>query len=160
MDIDWTYFKIILSASAPGLIVALASSFFAYHMARKQNMSNRLFEKKIEIYMDLLNALHGLKHYYDKKFEDVEFKMRTGNERETLINDNSEECRTKIDEILSIGSIAISKECCDLLNSLNHGLKEAKKQEHYFEYIEHCCAELTEHIRKIITAAKKDLGFW
>lgn len=153
MDNFWPIVTAVILASIPGIIVAVVSSSLAARQARKQHVSQRWWEKKAEVYSELLRSLHGLKYACDVMATQVHTPI---DEYRINVQETYERCLDKLGETINVGTFIISKECHDMVCAMADRM--AINRGTHFQNVNIWSLELGEHIKAIIAAAKKDLG--
>jgi hypothetical protein len=139
------------------LAISIVTALIAVQISLRKFYAERWWDRKVEAYTNIFEALYKLKNYSDLKYEDYLGER-------TLSEDDAkrlgEQCRVATDEVdkaIEIGSFTISHESIECLSRFRKRPRLSFHENPTFELAEEESEFLTECIGELKGLAAKDL---
>ncbi|MBT3320724.1 MAG: hypothetical protein HN392_00385 [Anaerolineae bacterium] len=140
-----------------GILIAGATSWITVQLSLRQFRSQKWWEKKVDAYTRILNALHQLKKSSNEHLE-AEYRGRTvGEERAEELKELSKKSREELKSAMDIGAFLLSDKAVKVLDEYESQIDNLDQIESWFEYIDYLNAINQKTLKKIIPIARKDL---
>ncbi len=105
----------IIKVLIPGLLLSIFTAILTVRLSLKRFYSERLWERKMDRYTEIFEALYRLKHYYQMK-RDIDLgEMSLRKDRTALLEKQWAEADIEVNKAIDIGSFVI---CQDAVNCL------------------------------------------
>ena len=139
------------------IITALLSAFFVVKLSLRKFHAERWWEKKLEAYTSIINALHHIKNYSNTLIDaEIEGKKIPATEKENLWN-NYKKSKQEIERVTDIGSFLIANKAVKTLKSFSKELDSSKNANSWFEHIDSLWGVTNDCLDAIKMIAKTDL---
>jgi len=147
----------IVIAVFTGIAISLFTSWITVKLSLKKYKTEKWWERKVEVYSKVIEALHNAKaatdkqlhaEYTGKKISDDEEKKRRASE--IAAND-------EISKTTDIGSFFLSDEALSILAQYQQEIERASNQASWYDYLEADYKATDKCLKDIIKIAKKDL---
>lgn len=146
----------------PGLLISVFTAILTVRLSLRRFYSERLWERKMDMYTVIFEALYRLKHYYQIK-HDIDLEQRTlKKDRAVLLEQQWAEGDMEVDKAVDIGSFVICQEAAICLRTFrdrprlhyeDHPISELASQE--MKYLDDCIKKLREIAHKDLGVAKR-----
>jgi hypothetical protein len=108
-------------------LVALLAPWFTVRLALKRFYSEKWWERKFELYTQILRSLHAMKQCTDKEVLWFERGRTIPTEDREAINNAWNEAKQKIEEATTLGPFLLSHKAAHLLDTLKWDLEELQE---------------------------------
>jgi hypothetical protein len=142
----------------PGILISMFTAIITVRLSLKRFYSERLWERKMNSYTSIFEALYRLKHYYQLK-RDIDLRERNLRENKAdLLEQQWEDGDMEVSKAIDIGSFVI---CQEAINCLQDYRKKRRLDLEYNDIVDVASQEI-EYLNECITTLKyiahKDLG--
>ncbi len=140
-----------------GIIIASVSAWITVQLSLRKFRTERWWELKVESYKKVIEALHHSKTYIDQFMDaTIEGRELPESRKEELFI----QARKGLDEIIKaidVGAFSLSERALSRLREYQREIREVKKTQDFFEYLEGEQKTTKECLDDLIEIAKKDL---
>jgi hypothetical protein len=152
-------FPVSITSILSLIVAPLFSAWLAVQFSIRQFQKEHWWEKKIEAYSQILEALENMLFYEHKLLEDSEGikKLPADNEGRELRKKVSESHEV-INKASRIGVLFVSKATNDRLQAMERQINSLPNKESLVEWLEQCIPIYTDALADVRTFAKKDLN--
>src|SRR3990167_3162747 len=148
-----------LSSAFTGIIIAVISSWVTVQLSLRRFQKEKIWERKFEAYIKIIEALHNVKDYMATE-ENFEIGIRNReNASPEYFSNSFAKYRTANDEVAkyrSIGELIISEEAVLLLNEYFKNTNV--NVTHYMDEINSIWNAASSCLTKLLIIAKEDLN--
>lgn len=138
--------------------IAFVSSFITFQLSLIRFRSERLWERKVTAYENVIAALHDSKAFTGNHIEaDYEDSEITG-ERDKELRVRSNSAHEEIAKAIDVGTFLLSEEAITRLKSYQEEIEKAKSPEgSWLKHLEADLSATDNCLKDLITIAKLDL---
>ena len=142
----------------PGLLLSVFTAIITVRLSLKRFYSERLWERKMDSYTAIFEALHRLKHYYQMK-RDIDLGERSlQKDRSALLEQQWAESDTEVNKAIDIGSFVICQDAIDCLRDFRNHPRLHYEDEPISELASQEIKYLDDCIKTLNSIAHKDIG--
>ena len=140
-----------------GISIAAVSSWITVQLSRKKFRTERLWEKKIDAYERLIEALHQSKKFSSEHLI-AEIKSRDIDEaRDFELRKLAQAAREVIDRAADIGGFVMSEKSVAIVKNYQSEAEKLDTCQFWYEYIDMDHTITERCLNRVIQAAKEDL---
>ena len=150
----WTQ---ILISLIPALIIAIATAFLTVRLALRRFHSERWWERKVEAYTRIIEALHDLIEYSSANAEEELGNIKYTEEYSKQLWDNYRAASADLRKATGVGAYIISDEVAELLDLLDARPKLKWEENAPWDIYYEQFYAYKEALAQIRLLAKKDL---
>lgn len=148
----------IFQTLSSSLLLGIIGALLASHLALKRFQSERWWDRKLEAYQRVIEALHYSKAFSDTHL-DAEIEMReVSEEHDEQLRQRSQEAASEIEKAADKGALIMSKEAVKCLNEYRRQAKKGQEKKQWFEYLDADLAAVSNCLSDFIKIAKCDFG--
>jgi len=118
------FWKDLTVTLLPGIAIALVTAWATVRLSLRQFSLQRLWDKKLLAYEEILAALHNMKRYAEAYIESYG-RQQAFKEVEQRLSASRREARATLDRTIDIGELYISRDAIAVLRDLQRKLREA-----------------------------------
>jgi hypothetical protein len=138
-------------------IASFIAAFVASWLALRQFRSQRWWEKKVETYTAIFNAMNDLCEEMDQIWDAQVAGRELSDETERSLREAASAAWPEIKRQARLGSFVLSEEAERTLAELLKKLEKSSSADSYFEHIDARCAALDAALKALKAAARADL---
>lgn len=140
-----------------GILIAGAASWITIQLSLKQFRSQKLWERKVDAYTLILDALHKSKKFSDEHLEAMYKDKEVSDERDKELRKLSKESREELFRAVDVGAFLLCDEVMVVLKEYECEIDELYVYETWYDYIDADNTINHRTLRKLIPIARKDL---
>jgi len=138
-----------------GIVVAIISALTATHLALKRFRTEKWWERKVDAYSRIIEALHNSKTWTEEHLKAAFEEQEIPEEKKNELTARARAAHDEIRKAINVGGFLLSDEA---LNRLRLFEKESsKRHETWFDYLESDLSVTDACLNDIIEIAKNDL---
>lgn len=147
----------ILKVVLPGIVIATLTSILTVRLSIRRFHEEKWWEKKQEMYSNLLETLHHLKNYA-AEHQEGQFNSNhiSDEKREELTRDWNRFSR-EFAKLNDLASFQLSNEAVAILDRYNKKRAEARESIDIFDWIDKDLVAASECLEELKKVAKRDL---
>lgn len=138
-----------------GIVVAVISALTATHLALKRFRTEKWWEKKVDAYSRIIEALHNSKIWTDEHLGEEYHKRKMPEETKREITSRARTAREEIQKAINVGGFLLSDEALARLRKYEQETNE--KHDSWVDVLESVSIATDKCLEEIITIAKRDL---
>lgn len=142
----------------PGLIIAIVTSVLTVRLSIRQFRTQKWWERKEQAYSNLLEIVHGYNDYTSKSIKDQEDLLRVTDEERQSWQAEWKEFNTRYAKARNLASLHLSNKAVSILDVYDADKLLASHSDNIFDWMESDLEASTKCLKKLIIAAKEDLG--
>lgn len=140
-----------------GIAIAAVASWITVQLTVRRFRAERWWEKKVEAYERVIEALHHSKAFTNAHMEANMAGQEISEEHDKELRSTAKKGRMEIERALDIGSFALGKKAQDRLRKYIRDVQVAEQTTSWIEYLDGDLAATNECLKDIIRLAKQDL---
>ncbi len=140
------------------IFISILVAVVTVRLSLKKYRSEKWWDKKVEAYSKIIDALHQLKNYCEQKLPAEYDGHSLSPEKERELSQQSQIAHREYFKALDVGSFIISNEAVKILETYKNRPELDYYKEPFFELIENDLIYIKECLQDFKLAAKKDLG--
>ena len=148
----------LLQSLVPGIVIAVVTATVTVKLSIRQFRSERWWERKVEVYSRVLDALYHLERYSEAILRETEGAARYSDARRERMEEAYDNAIDELHKATNLGAYVISNDVAKAL----YDLRKRKRPDWNADPTEDVLGEATvaysQALAKIRELAKKDLG--
>lgn len=141
-----------------GILVALLSSWFTVKFALRRFQSEKWFERRVEAYTKVIEALHFMKNCTERQLRAEEYGTDIPKEIESELISSYRKGLADLRRLTDMGALLFSSEAIEALDTMNTELKAATDEQSWWEHLDAEGAAISKCLARLRPIAKKDLN--
>ncbi|MBU4311658.1 MAG: hypothetical protein KJ706_02925 [Candidatus Omnitrophica bacterium] len=142
----------------PAIAVSIITAYVTVHLSIKQFYVQRLWEKKLEVYSNIMEHLSYLQYYLGEWFDEGVGEKKLDGEDKKRLSEGYRQARESITKAAAIGVFIVSDDTTTALSKLLRELEKKDPMGNWVGDIDRCYTSVKECIAKIRECAKADLS--
>ena len=126
----------LLSSLVSGVVIAVISARITVHFALKRFYSEKWWERKMEAYTSIIEALHHVRNHADTN---LEFSMRGRDlpgEGDKMLTEKLQAAMEELRKRIDVGSFVIAEDAVFALGTLMKGLDRSTNTNDWIEHLD------------------------
>lgn len=147
----------ILATIVPALVLAFFTAFITVRLALRRFRGEKWWERKVETYSRLVEALHSLTEYWSAQADAALLRRDIEEQREKKLSDSYAHAANELSKATGIGAFIISDEVAETLAKFQ---KRPQLDLKNYDWFQICDTEYDAHLKTLAEVrklAKKDL---
>lgn len=140
-----------------GVIIAAASAWITVRLSLKRFRSERWWDRKVEAYERVIEALHHSKAFSDAHLNASHEGRELSEERDKDLRKRSAQAHIEIEKATDMGAFLLSDEAHERLKKYRKDTTEASDTPHWEVYLQGDLVATESCLADLIKIAKKDL---
>lgn len=141
-----------------GIPIAALSAWLAVRFALKRFQSEKWFERRLEAYTRVIEALHYMKHCTDRQLRAAQRGYEIPEQDEAELVSTYRKGLADIRRLTDMGALIFSAEAVAILEALNDDLAVTSDEQSGWENLEEEGAAIDKCLLEIRGIAKRDLN--
>lgn len=141
-----------------GVPIALLTSWLTVKFALRRFQSEKWFEKRVDAYTKVIEALHFMKHCTERQLQAEERGNRLPKETEDELVKAYLKGRADLRRLTDMGALLFSPQAVAVLDVLNEELMSASHVTTLWENLDEESAAISKALSELRPIAKKDLN--
>ena len=141
-----------------GVLVALLTSWFTVKFALRRFQSEKWFERRVEAYTKVIEALHFMKNCTERQLRAEEHGTEIPKEIESELVSSYRKGLADLRRLTDMGALLFSSEAIEVLDTLNAELKAATDEQSWWEHLDAEGAAILKCLARLRPIAKRDLN--
>lgn len=141
-----------------GVLVALLTSWFTVKFALRRFQSEKWFERRVEAYTKVIEALHFMKNCTERQLRAEERGTDIPKEIESELVSSYRKGLADLRRLTDMGALLFSSEAIEVLDTLNAELKAATDEQSWWEHLDAEGAAISKCLARLRPIAKRDLN--
>ncbi len=141
-----------------GILIAASSSWITVRLSLRRFRTERWWEKKVEAYERVIDALHQSKAFSDAHLRAFETGRELPEERDKELRSQSKQAVMEIERAVDVGSFLLGHDALDRLKRFRKEVRSASNEVSWFEYLEADWEATNSCLEDLIIIAKKDIN--
>ena len=141
-----------------GVLVALLTSWFTVKFALRRFQSEKWFERRVEAYTKVIEALHFMKHCTERQLRAEERGTDIPKEIESELVSSYRIGLADLRRLTDMGALLFSSEAIEVLDTLNTELLAATGEKSWWEHLDAEGVAISKCLVKLRPIAKRDLN--
>jgi hypothetical protein len=141
----------------PGLIVAIITSVVTVRLSLTRFYAEKWWEKKHQVYADILEALHHLKKYSLEHLDAEQQRKEIPPEKIKELDSDRKAFAREFDRLYDLASFQLSHKAVRILQEYRNNRIRVDEPVSVYELIENDADAAIDCLTKLTTEAKKDL---
>jgi hypothetical protein len=141
-----------------GIPVAILTAWLAVKFSIRRFQSEKWFERRVDAYMKVIEALHFMKHCTERQLRAEERGTELPREVEEELKNSYLQGLSDLRKLTDMGAILFSAEAVSVLDTLSRELKEASTALSFWEHLDSEGAAISKALTELRPIAKKDLN--
>jgi hypothetical protein len=141
-----------------GVLMALLTSWFTVKFALRRFQSEKWFERRVEAYTKVIEALHLMKNYTERQLRAEERGTDIPKEIESELVSSYRKGLADLRRLTDMGALLFSSEAIEVLDTLNAELKAATDEQSWWEHLDAEGAAISKCLARLRPIAKRDLN--
>lgn len=146
-----------LTTQLSGLIIAVVAAYFTVQFSLRRFRSEKWWEKKVEAYEKVLDALYCSKSFFDNYLAESYGDRKLTDEAVKKLRKDANLASDEIERLSNLGAFLLSGSAMARLSQYLKEEQEASKTTHWVEYLDGNWTAVSACLNDIIDIAKKDL---
>jgi len=151
---DWQPLVNILA----GVPVALLTAWLTVKFALRRFQSEKWFERRVDAYTKVIEALHFMKHCTERQLRAAERGADLPKETEKELVNSYRKGLADLRRLTDMGALLFSPQAATVLDTLNSELKAATDEQSWWEHLDAESAAISKALSELRPIAKKDLN--
>ena len=140
------------------ILISLLTAIITVKFSLRKFRTEKWWEKKAETYAKIIDALHHLKNYCEKKL-DVEYGcFKLDQKVEEKLAEQYKMALSEVSKAIDVGAFILTDEAVEILETYQNRPELSWDDYPLFEIIEHDLKYTKECLQTFKIVAKKDLG--
>ena len=140
-----------------GVPVALLSAWVTVRLALRRFQSERMFERRIDAYVQVLESMHAVKHYLERQVWAHELNYTIPTDRTDALAKEYDSGLVDLRRYTDLGSVLFSDRAVELLDDLSVKLRPTSGEEAGIERTKVRLEAIVRGLREFRQIARKDL---
>jgi predicted CopG family antitoxin len=140
-----------------GIIIAAVSAWITVHLALRKFRSEHWWEKKVEAYSKVIEALHNSKSFSDKHLDANYAGRNISEDSSKELGARAISAQLEIDKMIDIAAFMLSEEANERLKAFKKEIDSFSDCPNWIEYLEYDWKATDSCLNDLIRIAKKDL---
>ena len=140
------------------IIVAIPTSILSVYLALKKYRSEKWWEKKLECYLNTINAMNDIIRFCDDTLAEKLDIESMSDDRKKEMKNEFHKGKIVLQTQTNIGPLLISEEAYKSLRSLDSKLSSTEREDDFIKKIAGIRLEIDDCLIAIVQHAKDDLG--
>lgn len=141
-----------------GVLVALLTSWLTVKFALHRFQSEKWFERRVEAYTKVIEALHFMKHCTERQLRAAERGTDLPEEIENELVSAYRKGLADLRRLTDMGALLFSPEAVEVLDTLNAELFAATDEQSWWEHLDAEGAAISKCLARLRPIAKRDLN--
>ena len=141
-----------------GLSVALLTSWLTVKFALRRFQSEKWFERRIDAYTKVIEALHFMKQCTERQFRAALHGTDIPKEIEDELEGSYRKGLSELRRLTDMGALLFSPTAVEILDTLNAELLVATEEQTWWEHLDAEGAAISKCLSAIRPIAKRDLN--
>jgi hypothetical protein len=151
-----TWVQVIVSVLTP--LATLGAAFLGAWLSPRRYRSERLWDRKLETYTEIFNAINQLQEEYDALWDEATVNNSAlAPEFRSALSDATAKARAQLRKQSRIGSFIISSSAEQLLRTLLAEMDREIAEHDYFEHIDRNAAVIASTALNLKEVARRDI---
>lgn len=150
---DWLPVVSILASIPVGLLTA----WVTVKLALRRFQSEKWFERRLEAYTRIIDALHHMKQVSERQLRAEELGIEIPSDAEKQLIELYQSSLADLRRITDMGALVFSPEAIVVLEQLNSDLEASTRESSWWEHLDAEAAAVNKCLRDIRQIAKNDL---
>lgn len=145
------------------VLVAVISSVITFHLAFRRFVSEKWWERKAEVYASILECLHTMERSYSELSDEAGHSRHLSEDRKAKLQIDAGEASDKLHMLAAVWQFAMPPTANTCLSKAIQGLRDARSQESWFEFLEAKWLVMDVTIKELHPIVHEDLAprrFW
>jgi hypothetical protein len=143
----------ILSA----IFIASVTSWITVHLSLKKFRSEKWWERKVDAYINIFNALHKSKKFSDEHLEAGYRAKEVSEDRDKELRKLAKESREDLLQVADVGAFLLCREAIKVLKDYESEVDKLAECDTWYEYLDGDNTINHRTIQKLIPIARSDL---
>ena len=140
-----------------GIVIAGVTAFITVHLSVKRFREERWWEKQVDAYEKVIEALHHSKAFSEVHLEASYEGRNVSEERDKELRAKSGEALREIERAADVGGFLLSTEARDRIRKYRQEAHEASNTTDWVTYLDGDLAATGSCLEDIVKIARKDL---
>jgi hypothetical protein len=140
-----------------GILIAAVSSWITVNLALRRYHSERWWDRKVEAYTAVLNALHDSKAFSDRNLAAMERGNELPDEKTKELINRAQKATDQILRAIDLGSFLLSEEALARLRRFRTEESAASDADSWWQHLEDDHQATSSCLEDMIKIAKNDL---
>jgi hypothetical protein len=141
-----------------GVPVALLTSWLTVKFALRRFQSEKWFERRVDAYTKVIEALHFMKHCTERQLRAAERGADIPKEIENELVSSYRKGLADLRKLTDMGALLFSPEAVAVLDTLNAELLAATDEQSWWEHLDAEAAAISKCLVNLRGIAKRDLN--
>lgn len=141
-----------------GVPVALLTAWFTVKFALRRFQSEKWFERRVDAYTEVIEALHFMKHCTERQLRAAERGTDIPQEIEDELVASYRKGLADLRRLTDMGALLFSSEAIEILDTLNNELLAATDAPSWWEHLDAESAAISKCLAALRPIAKRDLN--
>jgi len=141
-----------------GIPVALLTSWFTVKLALRRFQSEKWFERRVDAYTRVIEALHSMKYCTERQLRAAERGTDMPKVTEDELVNFYRTGLADLRKLTDMGALLFSLEAITVLDALNDELLAATGEHSWWEHLDAECSAISKCLATLRPIAKKDLN--
>lgn len=141
-----------------GVPVALLSSWLTVKFALRRFQSEKWFERRVDAYTKVIEALHFMKHCTERQLRAAERGTDMPKDIEDELIASYRKGLADLRRLTDMGALLFSSEAVTVLDTLNDELLAATDSQSWWEHLDAEAAAISKCLSALRPIAKRDLN--
>ena len=151
---DW---QPLINIVVANIVVALLTSWLTVKFALRRFKSEKWFEKRIDAYTKIIEALHFMKHCTEQQLHAEQRGTDLPKETEEELVNAYRKGLDDLRRLTDMGALLFSAQGVKVLDTLNNELIGATETQSWWEHLDAESAAISKALSELQPIAKKDL---
>lgn len=140
-----------------GIFIAATTSWLTVHLSLKQFREEKWWEKKVDAYSKVLDALHKTKKFSQEHLEAIYIDKDVTDERDKELRQLAKESREELLRVADVGAFLLCEEAVVRMEEYKNSTDMLHEQPTWREYIDADNTICHRTLKDLIVIAKIDL---
>ena len=141
-----------------GIPVALLTAWLTVKFALRRFQSEKWFERRVDAYTKVIEALHFMKHCTERQLRAAERGVDLPKETEEELVNAYRKGLSDLRRLTDMGALLFSPRAVAVLDTLNNELKAATEEQSWWEHLDAEGAAISKALFELRPIAKSDLN--
>jgi hypothetical protein len=141
-----------------GVPVALLTAWFTVKFALRRFQSEKWFERRVDAYTKVIEALHFMRHCTERQLRAAERGTDMPKDIEDELITSHRKGLADLRRLTDMGALLFSSEAIEILDTLNNELLAATDAQSWWEHLDAEAAAISKCLAALRPIAKRDLN--
>lgn len=141
-----------------GVPVALLTAWLTVKLALRRFQSEKWFERRVDAYMKVIEALHFMNNFTERRLRAAERGTEIPNDIEEELLASYDKGLSDLRKLTDIGALLFSPEAVAILDRLHTELRAVNNEQSWWEHLDAEHATISKSLRELRPIAKRDLN--